>query len=307
VWTWQIPLYDARLLSLGVVSRHGPIEEDRYLEIAKASLGAQYEATLRPWDKSSPHNQFHRRNRFAWASKSFASKDWLLVGDAGFFGDPVYSVGTGIATNQAIRAAALIARGDWETRGHQEFDAKTHELFARAKSAYDHWYAGQVTIGDDVAQRIQSGFLNGLELHFRTDEAYRDMWQVAAPEDPSCDPCYDGHLGQPDERDVSDQVPDALRSAGDWTLERSVARKGTIKMVWRHATSPPVTMLVALRTAGDRFFQAAGPFGLSYRSEPGVDGLDDHGRALFATFARRLMEHQAPMLRIVEGSAVSVA
>jgi FADH2-dependent halogenase/halogenation protein CepH len=305
VWTWQIPLYDARLLSLGVVSRHGPIEEDRYLEIARASLGAQYEATLRPWDKSSPHNQFHRRNRFAWASKSFASPDWLLVGDAGFFGDPVYSVGTGIATNQAIRAATMIARGDWASRGWKEFDDKTHALFARAKSAYDHWYAGAVAHGgdDDVAQRIQSGFLNGLELHFRTDEAYRDMWQVAAPEDPSCDPCYDGHLGQPDERDVSEQVPESLRSAAGWTLEKSVARAGTIKLFWRHATSPPITMLVALRTAGDRFFQAAGPFGLSYRSEHGGDGIDDHGRALFAAFARRLMEQQTPMLRIVEGAA----
>src|SRR5205807_2106348 len=164
--------------------------------------------TLRPWDRSSPHNQFHRRNRFAWASRTFAGPSWLLVGDAGFFGDPVYSVGTGIATNQAIRAAAMLKRDDWETTGWKRFDGKT--------------------------------------------------------------------------------------------LEPCVARAGTMKMVWRHPAAAPLTMLVALRTAGDRFYQAAGPFGLSYRTEAGAgDGIDEQGRALFAAFARRLMEMQAPILRIL--------
>ena len=128
-----------------------------------------------------------------------------------------------------------------------------------------------------------------------------DAKGVAAPEDRTCDPCFGG-LGRPDARDVSEEVPEVLRSAAGWTLEKCVARDGVVRMAWRHPSAPSLTMIVGLRTAGDRFYQAAGPFGLSYRSEPGFEGIDEHGRALFAAFARKLVEQQTPMLRIVEGS-----
>lgn len=312
VWTWQIPLYDAHLLSFGVVTRHGPVDRERYLEIARAALGAQYDAELRPWDDSSDHNRFHRRDRFAWAAERFASPDWLLVGDAAFFGDPVYSVGTGVATNQAIRAATLIGSGRWEAGAWKEFDRRTAEIFERAKRAYDHWYAGAVTTTDQVAHDIQVGFLNGLDLHFGTGEAYVDMWGVAAPDDRSADPA---NVGNPDvDRGGAGEdaarhealdlatVPEPLRAVNGWRLARAELGRGAVELEWTRDRAPALSMRVELRASTRQCFQAAGPFALSYRSSrdaPYV--LDDDGRALFGSFARALVAHQRWMLAAVEG------
>ncbi len=302
VWTWQIPLFDAKLLSFGVVTRHGPLDRERYLEITRQALGAQYEASLRPWDDSSVHNRFHKRDRFAWAATRFAAPEWLLLGDAAFFGDPVYSVGTGIATNQAIRAATLIKEFDWEASAWEIFDRRTHELFDRAKAAYDHWYRGAVTSEDEVAERIQVGFLNGLDLHFRTGEAYMDMWSVAAPEDPSCDPKHEPHsdLGTLELA----RLPESIRQLCGWSLVSAIARRDQLELAWEHERSPRLAMLVELRDSTRKCFQAAGPFALTYRSSKDAPyTLDAHGRELFEAFARTLMQHQETMLALIEEAA----
>ncbi|MGH7296235.1 MAG: hypothetical protein ACRELB_14940, partial [Polyangiaceae bacterium] len=86
VWTWQIPLYRATRLSVGVVSRHGPVSEEQYRDIVSRTIAPQFRTQLRPWDRSGPFNGFHVRNRFAWAADRFAGDGWALVGDAAFFG-----------------------------------------------------------------------------------------------------------------------------------------------------------------------------------------------------------------------------
>lgn len=302
VWTWQIPLYHASLLSFGVVTRHGQVSREQYLEIAQASLGAQYDARMREWDGSGPHNQFHRRDRFAWAARQFASPDWLLVGDAAFFGDPVYSVGTGVATNQAIRAATLINRFGWESGAWKAFDRRTAEIFQRAKAAYNHWYAGAVTTTNDVAQTIQLGFLNGHDLHFSTSEAYVDMWNIASPEDPTCDPCYDGDPAQHREALPLEVLPEDMRRVRDWTLAEMQVQGSAMELEWRRGEAAPLAMTVELREARKNCFQAAGPFALSYKSRPDAPyALDEHGRKLFEEFARVLMQHQRWVLSLMEG------
>jgi flavin-dependent dehydrogenase len=297
VWTWQIPLHHAKLLSFGVVTRHGQVSRERYLEIAREALGVQYDATIRPWDDSSPHNRFHRRDRFAWAATRFASPDWLLVGDAAFFGDPVYSVGTGIATSQAIRAATLIREGSWESSGHEVFHQRTAEIFERAKAAYDHWYAGEVTAVDEVAHDIQVGFLNGLDLHVRTGEGYVDMWDVAAPDDRSCDPANEGRS----DGIAIEAIPEALRAGGGWRLSRVSRRRGGLELDWDTDGDEGLTMTIELRDSGQPCFQAAGPFALSYRSSPDEPrAIDDRTRALFAHVARAVMAHQHAVLDLIE-------
>jgi flavin-dependent dehydrogenase len=296
VWTWQIPLYGSTLLSFGVVSRHGPIDEDAYREITERALGAQYHAALRPWDGSSPHNRFHRRNRFAWASREFAGPGWALVGDAAFFGDPVYSVGTGIATNQAIRLASLLRRYPWEDGGFAIYDRKTREIFERARAAYGHWYAGEVTREGEVARTIQADFLNGLAFHHRTGELYLDMCALASTEDES-DPRYGNDPGE----DLTPLVPSELKTSGGWTAERSISRNGALEIAWRHPDSPALTMVIASRLDAGKAYRHAGPFALSYRRSPdGSSDLDANGRHLFETFADALIRHQTAMTRLLE-------
>jgi flavin-dependent dehydrogenase len=301
IWTWQIPLYKASLLSFGIVTRHGHVSREKYLEITRKALGAQYDATLRPWDDSSPHNRFHQRDRFAWAAKEFASPDWVLVGDAAFFGDPVYSVGTGLATNQAIRAATMIKKGDWESAGWKVFAARTAEVFERAKAAYEQWYEGRVTTTDDVATNVQVGFLNGLDLHFQTGDAYIDMWDVVAPDDRSCDPHNEG-ASHAAATLALDTIPSSLHDVAGWKLGRAQRRKHGVELGWTHAESPELSMFVELRTSTGECLQAAGPFALTYRSSPEAPYvLDANARSLFEAFARALMGHQRWMLAVIEG------
>jgi flavin-dependent dehydrogenase len=301
IWTWQIPLYHARLLSFGVVTRHGTVDRATYLDIARRALGAQYDARPRAWGGEGPHDRFHKRDRFAWTAERFATKDWLLVGDAAFFGDPVYSVGTGLATNQAIRAATLLNDFDWEGGAHEVFDRRTAEVFARAKLAYDQWYGGAVTTEGAVAERIQSGFLNGLDLHFRAGEAYVDLWDVVAPDDQSQDPHNErtssGGHGASTEFSVA-SLPAALRDGAPWSLERVARERGGLALWWRHGAET-IAMRIELRTEGGRAFQLAGPFALSYRAVEGAS-LGPAGRALFETYARRVMSEQRALLALIE-------
>jgi flavin-dependent dehydrogenase len=292
VWTWQIPLHHASRLSFGVVSRHGPIDEEEYLAITERAVGAQYDVTLRPWDRSSPHNQLHRRNRFAWAAGAFAGPSWALVGDAAFFGDPVYSIGTGLATSQAIRLASLVRRHSWEDGAWKMYDRQTHDLFERARNAYQHWYAGEVTTKDAVAREIQSAFLNGLAFHGRTGELYLDMCRTMAPEDDS-DPCFTGDPGE----DITDVLPAPFSTAAGWSVTRATAKDATLELVWQHAESAPLTMIVAVAIEGQRAYAQVGPFALSYRALE--HGLDEHGRALFQALGRTLESHERAMLSLL--------
>ena len=65
LWSWQIPLFHSKLLSCGLVSRHGPISEDRYREVAPARRSANY--TLQPAsEKYDPvYRKIHSREGFA--------------------------------------------------------------------------------------------------------------------------------------------------------------------------------------------------------------------------------------------------
>lgn len=298
LWTWQIPLYHSTLLSFGVVRRHGPVRADDYLEITRSRLGRQYDAVLRPWDRSSPHNMLHRRDHFAWAAREFARPEWALIGDAAFFGDPVYSVGTGIASNQAIRAATLLRRYGWEEGGWKIFHRKTTEIFDRAKRAYEHWYAGEVTADHEVASSVQAGFLNGLALHFHTGEMYQDMIGLAAPDDPSCDPRFAGDPGE----EVTELLPDGLRALAGWTLKRAILRNGQAETTWEHAEGESLAVRIELREGTARYYRAAGPFALSYRVLQVSSGpsLGRHGARLFDELARALLAWQSGMLRLLE-------
>jgi hypothetical protein len=265
VWVWQIPLRQARLLSLGVVSRHAPLDRDEYLGIARRALGAHWVAEPRLGDgnETDPYRRFHARNRFAWAARQFSAPGWALVGDAAFFGDPVFSVGTAVATNQALRVARLL--NDWERGGQRLYERTTQELFARAARAYEHWYRGQVTVDPAVAEEVQADFLNGLAFHVRTGEHYLDMWRVATPDDPSADPNAFGDRG----RDVT-ELAATVFELPDLVLARARSGRAGLLMEWP-VGSVPFVVEVALRAESRPAYRVVGPFALSYRGALGPE------------------------------------
>ncbi|MCA9642586.1 MAG: hypothetical protein H6718_26725 [Polyangiaceae bacterium] len=297
VWNWQIPLYRSSLLSFGVVSRHGPVSDDALLSFVRDHLGKQYDARVDLTGGQDPHKRIHRRNRFAFAASQYASPDWVLLGDAAFFGDPVYSVGTGIATNQAIRAASLMRRFRWEEDAWRVFDQKTKLLFERAESAYEHWYAGRVTTSDQVATRVQSDFLNGLAFHCTTGQAYIDMCSVAGSEDES-DPRYEGDIGD----DVTPLVVELLPQVPAWRVVRAKSVQQMLEVDWVSEDGEALCMRFARRDLGEPCYRAIGPFALSYSRLPG--GLTPSMQGLFDAVALGVSSKQGAVLKLIEFRAV---
>jgi flavin-dependent dehydrogenase len=285
-WTWQIPLWKASLLSVGVVSRHGPVSEDEYVAITKSSIAPQFTTRLRPWDRSGPHNSFHVRNRFAWTSDRFAGEKWALVGDAAFFGDPVYSVGTGLATNHAIQLGRLLTEGGWSAARAEAFHRHTAHLYERAKRAYDHWYFGNVMASQEIAIDIQTDFLNGHVFQVQSSTAYADMWDVASPADKKHQFGYAHEMGA----EVTEALARLLEEGGQlvgWKLDVARSKNAKLRIEWSRPDAPPLEVSVEAEAAGRPYYGAASGLGISYRKSKTAPGnLDGQGQALMEALVK---------------------
>ncbi|HEY6459695.1 MAG TPA: hypothetical protein VIY73_06070, partial [Polyangiaceae bacterium] len=305
VWTWQIPLFAATRLSVGVVSRHGPIDEERYLAITGRSMAASYTTRLRPWDRSEPHNAFHVRNHFAWAADRFAGDGWALVGDAAFFGDPVYSVGTGFATNHAIQLGRALRDHGWSPGMAEAHDLLTRELYARARRAYDAWYFGKVVHDAPTAAEIQDDFLRGGAFQVRTLHAFSEMCLVSHPQDRWRE--RDPGRGE----DVTKALTALLGEGGvlvGWRLEAASAFAGRLDLEWTRPDGLPVAIRIDRARRDRPYHHVTGGLGLRYgRSgapSPGtpVGELDGQGRALFDAVTA-LAAREGPRLQAWLGDA----
>jgi tryptophan halogenase len=291
IWTWQIPLYRATRLSVGVVSRHGPISAEQYRDVVSRSIAPQYRTRMREWDHSGPFNTFHVRNRFAWAADRFAGDSWALVGDAAFFGDPVYSVGTGFATNHAIQLGRALRDGGWSRGRAEAHDRLTSDLYARTKRAYDCWYFGKVVTHSQVAEEIQTDFLTGRAFQVQTLEAYSEMWLVSHPQDAWF--ATDPGRGE----DVTARVAALLEEEGvlvGWRLAAAGAFRGHLELEWKRPDAAAMAIKLE-RVRRDRsYHRVAGGIGLRYRGPDTSGGeLDGQGRALFEALAALTVREEA--------------
>ncbi|HEX3344286.1 MAG TPA: hypothetical protein VHS09_06920, partial [Polyangiaceae bacterium] len=291
VWTWQIPLYRATRLSVGVVSRHGPVSAEQYRDITSASIAPQFRTRMREWDRSSPFNSFHVRNRFAWAADEFAGDSWALVGDAAFFGDPVYSVGTGFATNHAIQLGRMLRDGGWSSGRAEAHHRLTADLYARTKRAYDCWYFGKVVANGDVAAEIQTDFLTGRAFQVRTLEAFSEMWLVSHPQDAWSS--EDPGRGE----DVTRRVTDLLEEDGTlagWQLAAAGAFPGRIELEWKRPDAHPIGFKLERAHRDRPYHRVAGGLGLRYRRPGTPTGeLEGQGRALLEALAALAARQEA--------------
>ena len=295
VWTWQIPLHDARMLSMGVVSRHGAVSEEEYLSIAKATIGPQFETTLRPWDQSGPHNMFHVRNRFAWAADRFAGENWALVGDAAFFGDPVYSVGTGFATNHAIQLGRVLKEHGWTPRIAAAHQTKTAFLYERAKKAYDSWYFGQVVADKSTAVEIQTNFLNGRAFQVETVKGYVEAWIFSHPQD--AQNAISPRHGEEVTSHITPFLEEDTGSLAGWRLACARAFKSRIELEWERPDAQPVSLRVEPIAPGQPAFKVIGDLALSYMPPKGpTNKLSGQGLALLNAFAK-VVAARGPRLR----------
>lgn len=297
VWTWQIPLRQAHMLSVGVVSREGPIDVSDYTQMVEATIAPQFSARMRPLDRSGPFNRFHVRNRFAWAARQFAGESWALLGDAAFFGDPVYSVGTGFATNHALQLGRALRGRGWTPKLAAWHERQTADLCARAKRAYDHWYHGGVLEDDSLSDEVQTGFLNGRAFQAKTIGAYAEMWQVSHPQDTQ------NALSVRHGEDVFDEmsrVLDGGQLAG-WRLAGARASSERLELEWERPDESKLVVTMEKLEPGRPSYVAVDGVGLSYRPPSGAE-LDSDGFALLSGIERALRADTAFFRALIDNA-----
>ncbi len=161
LWTWQIPMYKANVLSFGVVSRHGPVSDEQLHDLAERTHAAQYTLRRRRAVPGSALHATHRRDGFARRARVPATLDYVLVADACAFADPIYSVGTGLAVNKAIELAETLNDGGWTPAKRDKYCADYEALLKRAVSAFEYWYTGALLKDDAAAAEVQRDYLYG--------------------------------------------------------------------------------------------------------------------------------------------------
>jgi hypothetical protein len=157
VWMWQIPLFRAKLLSVGIVSRHGPVSEEA-LDAAVGRAGARCYELGGPRGGGDVYGRFHARSGFARRAARAATMSYILVGDAFMFVDPIYSVGTSIAVNKALEVAALLNGGGWTEARCEAYCGRYEGLLAERTRAFGSWYSDEARRADPNTERVRRYF-----------------------------------------------------------------------------------------------------------------------------------------------------
>lgn len=265
IWTWQIPLFKGTRLSCGVVSRDAPVSEEQYREIAEANVAPHFEIARRPLDGASPFNKIHQRGGFARRALFPAGKEFVLLADAYGFSDPVYSIGAGLAVNQAIEVAELVNRTPWSKEICDAYSARCRRTMARARQAFEFWYSGEVLTDPVVASEIQNDFLRGGLFQSGITEHYGAALDLA-----TLDSARDPFEVSWEAEDVGDEVH-ALLALGEtgmlagWELLAARHCAGGLQLRWAGHGLPELTMLVARDDSkAQPSFRRSGPLALSY-------------------------------------------
>jgi len=110
-WIWLIPLPD-ELMSVGFVFdnaedlRHQDESPEECLERWMAEVPLLHHAA----DSIERVGAARWEGHFSYCAQSYSGSNWLLLGDAGFFLDPVFSWGVHLALRTGLEAANVVDR-----------------------------------------------------------------------------------------------------------------------------------------------------------------------------------------------------
>lgn len=125
-WVWQIPITDT-ITSIGVVTqkKHFKAAHDReeFFWNCVSSRPELHDA-LRSAERIRP---FSEEGDYSYAMTQITGDNWVMVGDAGRFVDPIFSTGVSIALNSARFAHKDILRaleaGNFKREAFAEYEA----------------------------------------------------------------------------------------------------------------------------------------------------------------------------------------
>lgn len=264
-WMWQIPLWNKRVLSVGIVSRGEAVPHEQFRDVAEPWIVPCYDVRRRA-EGPAPLDRIHGRAAFAKRAHRAASEDFVLLGDAYAFADPVYSVGTGLATTKALAVADALVRMPWSAELARQYDRDYKHLFDRAVDAFQFWYDGSVMREDETAVAVQSQFLAGRAFQ---DGAFRALSTVVMTTIDS----LDGWIGHTAHGLLAPDLPHG------WTpvrIELTDARNA-IQVRWQDAQGQAVRTELAPDVPGRPRFRTVAGVALSYGGAPlaGLEGLLD--------------------------------
>ncbi len=271
IWTWQIPLFNSTMLSVGAVSRHRPIGRDELIDIALKECAPNYQLEPRIYDNSSNYNRIYSREGFARRAKKAAALDYILLADAFAFADPVYSVGTALAVNKAIELAAILNGEGFDKRRLAAYCEAAELLLERAVKAFDFWYSGEVLSDDAAAAEVRDNFLIGSAFQVRAAYAYGGMINDASLGHQSARKEIRDMAGQRRKQEELRRFSgsllgvDAQDALLGWTLSDVNARGDTFLFQWEMTGMPRLTVEAVVGSTSGKAFKQAGSIALSYR------------------------------------------
>jgi hypothetical protein len=310
VWTWQIPLFDSKLLSFGVVSRHGPVSPGELFATVKEHHAPNYTLAPRPLDNSSHFNRVYSREGFARRAQKAATLDSILLADAFAFADPVYSVGTALAVNKAIELALALNGSGWTEERCAAWCEAADELLARAIRAFDFWYSGEVVTDDDAAAEVLDNFLVGSAFQVAATRNYGGMVSDSA---------LAGTWVREQDSDVSelDWVDDTLKgpagallgvdatsSLQGFRLLGAGVYSGGFKMRWHAEGRPELTVVAAFHDPSAKVYKRVGSLALSFMNlKDGPYPFDARVAALLDTIADRMARREKEWIALREATS----
>lgn len=172
-WIWQIPIYNSSILSMGMLHRGVPLSDNDFLEYVEKYSAACYQLTAitkNPDKAIKPYmKKVHSRLHYSRRSSKCSGKNWILVGDAYCFADPVYSVGSGVATLEAITIANNLNQNNGRF-DHLWYEQRCNALLKGVIEGIGTWYSGNV-FDKKVNERINNTILRGgFARHFQPSE-----------------------------------------------------------------------------------------------------------------------------------------
>lgn len=272
MFAWQIPLYQKSVLSFGVTSRHGPVSRDDLLAFARDNVAPCYDAAPRPFDGASDYNRFHVYNRFSRASAQVADANWILVGDASFFGEPIYATGTAVAVNEALHVARALNTTGWTDAARADYAARWARTGESSLAARRYFFAPDGDPVDPEARVFEDRALRGTAFQLTMANNYGRILS-GVKEFADDGESFASHYAASAEahRAFTASLAALLSTAGAlgaWSVRVAYPAKGGVQAALSHAAMPDLTVRVERAGDGVRYFRAAGGLGLAYMSLP---------------------------------------
>lgn len=306
LWTWRIPLAQHRLLSLGVVSRAGPVSKEQLLALAADHPMPVFRLRARPAGPG-PYDRMHQRGRIARRARTPATLDVITVSDACVFADPIYSAGTGMAVNKAIELAAILNEGGWTEATLARWNADYSQLIDRAIAAFSAWYDDTLLTDPETSREVQDNFLVGTA--FQVGVAHHYSRVLVDSGAPLSEPGPEGrgrHALDPAAAPLTAPVAELLALEGDgqlagWTLGGAYATGCEVQMRWLRPGKPELVINTSFDPAQTRCCRRAGPLSLSFMNLwDGPYPLDTAGDLLFDGLIERMDRRQADWLALAD-------